>query len=76
MVAMRLTKVREFVKTAWVAAALGLPLAKASGLATYSWTAALLPIMAPAGFAACIAILAALGYALNRVGLAPFGRKR
>lgn len=64
------------VKTVWAATALGLPLAKVAGLATYSWIVAFLPIIAPAGFAACIVALAMLGYALNLVGLAPFGPKK
>ncbi len=64
------------IKIAWFAAAFGLPLAKIAGLATYSWTVALLPIIATTGFAVSIAALATLGHALNHVGLAPFGRKK
>lgn len=67
---------RTFVKTIWVVAAIGLPLAKVAGLATYSWIAALLPIIVPLSFIVCIIVLAMLGYALNYVGLAPFGKKK
>lgn len=67
---------KMFVKTVWVAAASGFPLAKVAGFATYSWPAAFLPIIAPAGFAVCVIALAMLGHALNYIGLAPFGRKK
>jgi len=67
---------KELVKTVWIAAAAGLPLAKVAGLTTYSWIAVFLPVIAPAAFAVAIVALTMLGHVLNRIGLAPFGRKK